>query len=307
MQHYTLELNSSTLRLINKVSEDKSKEYILDVVDCPTKDGEIVPCTLFYKKKSVKLDRKNKLICIGYGAYGLSQELKYDSILHTAVDKGWIVAFSHIRGGYEFGEIWHKKGKLLEKKNSIEDYISVILELIRLGFSHPNYIIGYGVSAGGIVVGQAINLNPQLFRAVILSHPFVDVLSSLVNDDYRMTVTDHKEFGNPVLVESDYFNIISWSPYENISCKEYPAVFITMSTNDTRVASFGVLKYIEKLRLKSLPPKRLPDFVNNSKNIVVQFEDEGHFGPISGEEGVNNRLRELAWADKMMIEDSNLI
>ena len=355
--NYYLDFNSNDktdLKLLSSVNFSPKNinisDYNLEVIDCPSKDGEIVPCTLFYnnklhnlKKSSSNLNynnfstyeinfnnapfnntkylnatnslsglksltnmkRKNKILLIGYGAYGLNHELMYDSVLLAAVEKGWIIAFAHIRGGYEKGKYWHDKGKLLNKMNSIIDYESVIFELVRQGIAHPNYITAYGASAGAAVVAQVINRNPSLIRAAILSHPFLDVLGELMNDKYRLTVTDYKEFGNPIKSKEDYFNILGWSPYENIAVKEYPAMFITLSKNDSRVNLFGVLKYIEKLRLKALPPnERLPDFIEGSKNIVVQLEDEGHYGPIDNNEAFESRLNELAWADKMMIEEN---
>lgn len=279
-------------------------DYVLNVEEAPAKDGESIPYTVFYKKGLVKKDRRNKVLLIGYGAYGLNNDIYYDPAVITAVEKGWIVVYSHIRGGYEKGEYWHEFGKLDNKNNSINDYISVALSLIEKGYTHPNFITGYGASAGATVVAQAMNKIPKLFKACILNHPFLDILSTLLNTEYRLSESDYEEFGNPILNKKDYFNIIGWSPYENISVQEYPAVFITMSLEDSRVPAFGTLKYIEKLRLKSkTPDERLPDFIKGYKNICVQIEKEGHFGSLHIKKALESKLNELAWADKMLLEN----
>jgi len=172
--------------------------------------------------KSIKLNRKNKLLLIGYGAYGLNLEVDFNSVFLAAAKQGWIIAYAHVRGGSEKGAEWHCDGKLLNKANSINDYLACVYHLVQKGYTHPNYLAGYGQSAGGIVVGQAANLKPELFRAVCLSHPFVDVLSTLLDDQLPLTVPDYEEYGNPIENRKDYFNIYSNSPYENVSNQEYP-------------------------------------------------------------------------------------
>lgn len=305
---YSLDLSDNKLSIVSSTTTFPSKinefDYEIKVIDCPSHDGEVIPCTLFYKKGKINMNRRNKLLSIAYGAYGLNLEHSFDVSLLAAVEKGWIIAYCHVRGGYELGEYWHEKGKLKNKHNGINDYLACLMEIIKLGYSHPNFIVGYGSSAGGLIISQAANINPSLLRVIILNHPFLDVLSTLLNENYRLTKTDHKEFGNPKEDEKDYLNILSWSPYENVSVQEYPAVYITMSINDTRVAPFGILKYIEKMRLKALSPSRLPDYIDSYKNICVQIEDEGHFGYNDYSKSIESKINELAFADKVMYEEA---
>ena len=183
---------------------------------------------------------------MGYGAYGLNMELTFDHVLLNAAERGWVIAYAHLRGGSEKGKYWHTSGKLQNKHMVIEDYLACAYELVQSGWTHPNYLAGYGQSAGGAVVAQAVNLKPEIFRAAVLSHPFVDILSTLIDSNLPLTIPDYQEYGDPLTDKNTYFNMLSYSPYENLSHQEYPAVLINMSLDDSRVPSWGVLKYIQK-------------------------------------------------------------
>jgi oligopeptidase B len=225
------ELNFETKKLIIK-QETKyngkkfnKNDYEVTTLYIPSSDGELIPVTLFHLK-GIKLDRKNKLLLTGYGAYGLNLELNYDSVNMSAVDKGWIMAFAHIRGGNEKGKEWHESGKLTNKHMVIEDYLAVAYGLVQMGYTHPNYLAGYGQSSGGAVIAQAINRKPDLFRAVVLSHPFVDILTTLLDESLPLTIPDYQEYGNPYESKRSYSHIQSLSPYENISHQEYPGIYL---------------------------------------------------------------------------------
>jgi oligopeptidase B len=196
-------------------------DFILETISAPSQDGELVPMTIFHKK-NLKKNRKNKTLFIAYGSYGLNLELNFNVVHLAAAELGWVIVFCHVRGGGEKGQNWHFDGKLLNKSNSINDYLSCIYHLVQCGYTHPNYIAGYGTSSGGLLVGQSANIAPELFRAICLSHPFVDVLSTLIDKDLPLTIPDYEEYGNPLENKEDYFNILSFSPYENISIQEYP-------------------------------------------------------------------------------------
>jgi oligopeptidase B len=219
------DFNTKSFKIIQETKYNGKKfdasDYVLTNISAPSKDGENIPITLFHKK-GLQLDRKNKVLLIGYGAYGLNLELNFDSVLNTAVDKGWVIAYAHIRGGNEKGRNWHESGLHLNKHIVIEDYIASAYALIRHGYTHPNYLAAMGSSAGGSVVAQAANYKPDLFRAVVLSHPFLDMLTTLLDDSLPLTIPDYEEYGNPHSNIDHYNNIQSISPYENISNQEYP-------------------------------------------------------------------------------------
>jgi oligopeptidase B len=220
---------SKTFKVVQETKYNGKKynprDYSIEVIHAASKDGESIPITLFHRKGLIK-DRKNKVLLIGYGAYGLNLELNYDSVLLTAVDKNWIIAYAHIRGGNEKGRNWHEAGALLNKHVAIEDYIACAYALVSMGYTHPNYLAGMGQSAGGGVVAQAVNYKPDLFRAIVLSHPFLDILSTLLDDTLPLTIPDYEEYGNPYSDSKIYNNIQSISPYENISNQEYPGNYI---------------------------------------------------------------------------------
>lgn len=278
---------------------EKRNNYKLETINCYGHDGELIPCTLFMKK-DIKKNRRNKCLQLVYGSYGLNLELNYNPIFQAAVDKGYIIAYSHVRGGYEKGEYWHQFGRLNYRNNSIEDFVSVSRQLIKEGYTHPNFIASYGTSAGATIVAQCANKYPEIYKACILNHPYLDVLSCLIDTKYRFYSTDTEEYGDVLNNKESYLNVMGWSPYENIGIKEYPAMLITMSLEDSRVSSYTTLKYIEKLRSKALTPKNAPEHISGLKNIMVQFESGGHFGSNDFNTSLKTNVNELAWADMML-------
>ena len=154
-----------------------------------------------------------------------------------------------VRGGGECGIDWYDQGKLTKKQNSFEDLASCAEWLIANRLTHPNMLAAKGSSAGGTLVAQTcLNMRPELFKACVLEVPFLDILTCLLDSKQPLAMTDYLEFGNPVQSKEIYESILSYSPYDNLSQKEYPAVFIQMSLNDPRVPAWGTLKFIEKLR-----------------------------------------------------------
>jgi oligopeptidase B len=166
--------------------------------------------------------------------------------------------------------------------------------------THPSLLAAKGSSAGGMLVAQCMNMRPDLYRAVILNMPFLDVLGCLLDESLPLSVTDWCEFGNPTEDEEAYKLISSYSPYENLSAQEYPAVLMKVQMQDPRVPSFSTLKYIEKFRERAIKPSKYPDFGQN--NFVVRIKKEGgHFGSINNDENLMEEVQEFAWLDFLML------
>ena len=165
------------------------------------------------------------------------------------MERGWVIADAHVRGGGEKGIGWHEQGKLHNKPNSMFDFISCAEYLIAQKFTHPNLLAARGVSAGGTLVAHTcLNMRPDLFRACVLNVPFLDVLDSLLDSTLPLSQTDYLEFGNPLTSASFYSLINSYCPYQNLSNQEMPACLIQSSMADSRVPPWGTMKFVEKLR-----------------------------------------------------------
>lgn len=217
------------------------ESFVTERVEVPAHDGEGIPMTIIHKR-DIKMDRTNKCLVHGYGAYGLNLDMGFNIANLTAADKGWVVAMAHVRGGSENGIKWHEAGKLHNKFNSIYDFISCTEYLVANKYTHPNLLAARGESAGGMLVAAVCNLRPELYRAAILKVPFLDVVNTLADETLPLTLTDYLELGNPFKNEELFKLINSYSPYENVKRIEYPALYIDMSLDDPRVPSWGSLK-----------------------------------------------------------------
>ena len=194
----------------------------------PSHDGVEVPMNIYYKKgMKFDLDRKNRVLLEGYGAYGLNLSQGFNIVKTSAMEKGWIIADAYVRGGGEKGISWHEQGKLHNKPNSFLDFIACAEYLISRRITHPNLLAAKGQSAGGTLVAQAcLNMRPDLFRACILNVPFLDVLNSLLDPSLPLSATDYLELGNPIEDEKIYQLINSYCPYQNLSNAEFPSCLI---------------------------------------------------------------------------------
>ncbi|MEM9508527.1 MAG: S9 family peptidase [Cyanobacteria bacterium P01_E01_bin.35] len=209
-------------------------------------DGTKVPISLVYKQ-GIKRDGSNPLWLTGYGSYGYAYPVTFSSIRLSLLDRGYIVAIAHIRGGEEMGRKWYEDGKFLHKKNTFTDFIACAEHLIAEQWTSCDRLVISGGSAGGLLMGAVVNLRPDLFKAVVANVPFVDVLTTILDASLPLTVQEWEEWGNPN--EPEYYDYIkSYSPYDNVETKDYPAMLITAGLNDPRVKYWEPAKWTAKLR-----------------------------------------------------------
>jgi oligopeptidase B len=230
-------------------------------------DGTMVPISLVYRKGMVK-DGNNPLYLYGYGAYGISREPTFSSNRLSLLDRGFIYAIAHVRGGGEMGRYWYDEGKLLKKKNTFADFIACAEHLIAENYTSSDKLVIYGGSAGGLLVGAVTNMRPDLFKAVIADVPFVDALNTMLDPSIPLTVIEYEEWGNPNEEES-YGYIKSYSPYDNVEAKGYPNMLITAGLNDPRVQYWEPAKWTAKLRALKTDKKIL---------LLKTKMGEGHMG-----------------------------
>ncbi len=210
------------------------------------KDGARVPISIAYKKGMIR-DGNNPLYLYGYGAYGISMDPYFSSNRISLLDRGFIIAFAHIRGGGEMGRRWYEAGKLLNKMNTFTDFIASAKYLIKEKYTNPKKLVISGGSAGGLLIGAVVNMQPDLFDVAIADVPFVDVVNTMLDPGLPLTVIEYDEWGNPA--EEDYYNyIMQYSPYDNVKPQAYPNMLVVASLNDTRVQYWEPAKWVAKLR-----------------------------------------------------------
>jgi oligopeptidase B len=209
-------------------------------------DGAQVPVSLIYRKDSFKRGI-NPLYVYGYGSYGYSLPIGFNSNRLSLLDRGFVLAYAHIRGGGDMGKPWHDAGRLMLKRNTFTDFIAVVEHLLTEGYGDPQRVAIEGGSAGGLLMGAVANLRPDLFRAVVSHVPFVDVMNTMLDASLPLTVPEYEEWGNPS--EKDAFEyMLSYSPYDNLAAKDYPAMLVKTSLYDSQVMYWEPAKYVAKLR-----------------------------------------------------------
>jgi len=218
-------------------------------------DGTRVPVSLVYRKGLVK-DGSNPLYLYAYGSYGYSMDPYFSSNRISLLDRGFVFAIAHIRGGGEMGRPWYDNGKLLKKKNSFTDFIACSEHLIAESYTSIDKLVVSGGSAGGLLVGAVVNMRPDLFHIVVADVPFVDVMNTMLDASIPLTVIEYEEWGNPN--EEESFNyMMSYSPYDNVKPMDYPHLLITAGLNDTRVQYWEPAKWTAKLRTMNTSSNRL--------------------------------------------------
>lgn len=223
-----------------------SNKYTSERVYAPSHDGVMVPVSLVYKKDMLK-NGNNPLFLYAYGSYGVNSDIDFDSSRFSLIDRGFIFAIAHIRGGGDLGRKWYDDGKFLKKINTFKDFIASGEYLIKEKYTSKEKLVISGGSAGGLLMGAVTNMRPDLFKAVIAEVPFVDVINTMMDPSLPLTVIEYDEWGNPNIKEYyDYMK--SYSPYDNVQAEEYPNMLVTGGLNDPRVGFWEPAKYVAKLR-----------------------------------------------------------
>ena len=255
-------------------SGHNSDDYVVERLECASHDGRMVPITITRHKKT-KLDGSAKLLLYGYGSYGSSMSPSFSSTRISLIERDIIWVTSHIRGGMEKGMKWWKEGKLLNKKNTFEDYIASAKFLIEKKFTSKGNIIGMGGSAGGLLMGAVVNQAPDLFLGIVMAVPFVDSLTTNLDHSLPLTVGEFDEFGNAKDKKEHFDYIFSYAPYNNIKKMDYPNILITTSLSDNRVLFDEPAKFTAKLR----------DYKTDNNLLLLKTEMNAGHGGKSGRDG----------------------
>ena len=210
------------------------------------RDGVNVPISLVYKK-GIRKDGTNPTLLYGYGSYGYSMEPYFSSTRLSLLDRGFMFAIAHIRGGQEMGRQWYEDGKMFKKKNTFSDFVDCAEFLIGEKYTSPENLFATGGSAGGLLMGAVVNLAPHLFKGVIAEVPFVDVVTTMLDDDIPLTTGEFDEWGNPDNLES-YMYMLEYSPYDQVKAQEYPHMLVTTGLHDSQVQYWEPAKWVAKLR-----------------------------------------------------------
>jgi oligopeptidase B len=274
---YSYNLSTKEKKLVKEQeipSGHNPEDYIVERIDCESHDGRLVPLTIMRHKKT-KLDGSANLLLYGYGSYGSSMDPGFSSTRLSLVDRDIIWVTAHIRGGMERGMKWWKEGKLLNKKNTFEDYIASAKFLIANKYTSKNKIIGMGGSAGGLLMGAVVNQSPELFLGIIMAVPFVDSLTTNLDHSLPLTVGEFDEFGNAKDKKDHFEYIYSYAPYNNIKKMDYPHILITTSLSDNRVLFDEPAKFTAKLR----------EYKTDNNLLLLKTEMNAGHGGKSGRDG----------------------
>ncbi|MEX0922395.1 MAG: S9 family peptidase [Rhodovibrionaceae bacterium] len=282
-QTFDYDMDSRARKLLKQQvvpSGHDPEDYRAERLMAKSPDGEEVPVSLLYHRDT-PLDGSAPLLLYGYGSYGMTVPAAFSTSRLSLVDRGFVYAIAHIRGGMDKGFAWYRHGKLMEKKNTFFDFIAAAEHLIEAGYTRAGEIAIHGGSAGGMLVGAAVNLRPELFKAAVAEVPFVDVLTTMSDKDLPLTPPEWPEWGNPIESAEAYDYIASYSPYDNVAAKAYPNILATGGLTDPRVTYWEPAKWVARLRARKTGDKLL---------LLKTYMEAGH----GGSAGRFEKLREVA-------------
>ena len=267
--------------LDTKFSKDN---YITKRIWADSRDGTKIPISIIHKK-NIKKDGTNPLLLYAYGSYGNTIDPTFSISRLSLLDRGFVFAISHVRGSEYLGRSWYEDGKLLNKINTFNDYIDCTKHLIKENYSSSNHMYAYGGSAGGLLVGAVMNMAPELYNGIIAAVPFVDVVTTMLDETIPLTTSEYDEWGNPN--EEKFYNyILSYSPYDNVSKINYPNLLVTTGLHDSQVQYWEPAKWVAKLRANKLGDNKL--FLNTNM-------DTGHGGSSGRFEAIKDLAKEYSF------------
>jgi oligopeptidase B len=257
-----------------------SAHYVAEYRWATARDGARIPVTLLYRK-GTPLDGTAPLYQYAYGSYGSSTDPTFRSTILSLVDRGFVYAIAHIRGGQEMGRHWYEDGKLQKKKNTFTDFIDVTRFLVANKIADPKRVFGMGGSAGGLLMGAVANMAPSDYKALVAHVPFVDVVTTMLDESIPLTTNEFDEWGNPAALKEAHDYMLSYSPYDQVEAKDYPAMLVTSGLWDSQVQYFEPTKWVAKLRATKTDQNPL---------LLRTNMEAGH----GGKSGRFERYREIA-------------
>jgi oligopeptidase B len=258
--------------------------YIEERIWATATDGTKIPMSVVYRK-GIKKDGKNPLLQYAYGSYGSSMDPYFSSTRLSLMDRGFIYVIAHIRGGEDLGREWYENGKLLKKKNTFTDFIDCSKYLIAEKYTSAEHLYAEGGSAGGLLMGAIVNMAPELYNGVIAQVPFVDVITTMLDDTIPLTTGEYDEWGNPN--EKKYYDyMLSYSPYDQVKAQGYPNMYVSTGLHDSQVQYFEPAKWVAKLRVLK---------TNNKQLFLDTNMDAGHGGASGRFEALKELAKEFAF------------
>jgi oligopeptidase B len=265
----------------------KPENYVTERLYVAASDGAEIPLSIVYRT-GLRRDGKNPLLLYGYGAYGFSIDPAFASPRLSLIDRGFIYAIAHVRGGQELGRHWYEDGRLLKKKNTFADFIACAEFLVKEKLTNPDKLFAMGRSAGGLLMGAITNMRPDLFKGIVAEVPFVDVVTTMLDPSIPLTTGEYDEWGDPN--QKEFYNyMLSYSPYDNVEAKKYPNLLITAGLYDSQVQYWEPAKWAAKLRTTKTDKNRL---------LLKTNMDAGH----GGASGRFKRHRETAFAYAFLLD-----
>ena len=294
---YEYDIVSKKKKLVKEIeipSGHDANKYIVERIKAESHDGQMIPISLV-RLKTAKQDGNSKILLYAYGAYKHSISPSFSASRFCLIDRGITFAIAHVRGGGDLGDKHHEKGKKKFKKNTFLDYIACANHLIEQRYTYKGGICFYGGSAGGLTGGAVANMAPDLFFGMLLLVPFVDTMTTMLNEKLPLTPGEWEMWGNPIKSKEYFEYILSYSPYNNLDKKDYPPMLITTSLFDNRVLYSEPVKYIAKLRDKKSD--------NNIQLLKCKMEAAGH----GGMSGRDNAITELAEEYSFILKSANIL